>query len=356
MSEASQTSTPPRRRGRYLALASLVPLAAAVAGAVPLAFPPRTISTRNLVAMAAGAENTGGFAFGADATVRADTALYTGLADAPAPPTDSLGPEHPIVYVVARIEDRWMVVSADPSVDCMDTTRLAVADSAGGVPREYSGRLERLPGSLARRIVAALNRRTPDLTDDARASDRWARRQLLPVMLASRGSAAHRARCLVRRRRHARRDSTETDSARMVPAANAAPSPRYGLPGRADLLSVVHGRGVDAALGWLDGVRAAAPDAPAVQEDELNAAGYSLLREGMTDEAVAVLRWTVEHYPRSANANDSAAEACEAAGQTDEAIVYSHRALGLVDRDRRLTAAFRDQVRRAAASRLSRLL
>src|ERR671917_75314 len=141
MTEAAQGATPRRRRGRYLALAMLVPLAAAAAAARPLAFPPRPIAPRDLLALAAGAENTGGFRYGDLASVRADTALYTGITDAPSPVPSRAGSSRTAVYIVVPVEDRWLVVRADPSVDCMDTTRLAVADSTGDLPREYAGRL-----------------------------------------------------------------------------------------------------------------------------------------------------------------------------------------------------------------------
>lgn len=354
MSDA-ESPTPRRRRGRYLALAALVPIGAAAAGAFPLAFPPRVIPPRDLRALAAGAENTGGFAYGGLARLRSDTALFTGIIEAPPPrAADSTSPPRPQVYVVARVEDRWVVVRADPAVDCIDTTRLASPDSLGLVPLEYTGRLERLPDALGRRVVAALNRRTPDLTDDGRDGDRWSRRQLLPVMVSSEGSVAHRARCIVRRAQAPRADSL-ADSARAVPVAAPAGPGSIGGPGPEDLLRVVRDRGADVAIGWLEGVLAAAPDAPAVREAEVNAVGYALLRNGRADEALALFRWNVERHPRSANAHDSLAEALETVGEFTEAADRSREALMLVDDDASLSDAFREQVRRAAAGRLERL-
>lgn len=355
MSDAAQGGTPKRRRARYLALGALVPLGAAAAAARPLAFPPKPIAPRDLLALAAGAENTGGARYGQLASVRADTALYTGITDAPSPTRDSSAVKHPTVYVVIPVEDRWMVVRADPAVDCMDTARLAVADSAGGLPRQYSGRLDSLPPALARRLVAALNRRTPDLTDEGRDDDRWSRRQLLPVMLTSRGGVVHRARCAVRFRQHAHQDTAETDSTAEPRVVVTAPPPPGAGPGPEELLSVARERGGEVAAGWLDGVYAAMPDAPAVREAEVNAAGYALLRAGRESDALALFRWNADRHPRSANAHDSLAEAYEVAGELAEALEHSGEALALVDRDHSLSGDFREQVRRAATERLARL-
>jgi len=355
MSEAAQGATPRRRRGRYLALAMVVPLAAAAAAARPLAFPPRPIAPRDLLALAAGAENTGGFSFGDRASVRADTTLYTGITDTRIPARDSVKSSRPVVYIVVPVEDRWLVVRSDPSVDCMDTTRLAVADSAGGLPRQYAGRLDSLPPTLARRVVAALNRRTPDLTDDGREGDRWTRKQLLPVMLASEGGVAHRARCAVRRTQLALRDTVVADTAAGEVITAPPEVRRPAGPGPDELLQVIRDRGAEVALGWLDGVSAAAPDAPAVREAEVNGVGYALLRTGEYREALAVFRWNLERHPRSANAHDSLAEAYELLGDVEEALRLSREALYLIDRDPALSGDFREQVRRASAERVVRL-
>ena len=355
MSEAAQGTKPRRGRGRYLALATLVPLAAAAAAARPLAFPPRPIAPRDLLALAAGAENTGGFRFGDLASVRADTALYTGITDPPSPVPSLAGSSRTAVYIVVPVEDRWLVVRSDPAVDCMDTTRLAVADSAGDLPRQYAGRLDSLPPALARRVVAALNRRTPDLTDEGRDGDRWSRKQLIPVVLESEGGVAHRARCAVRRQQLALRDSATVDTAaREVVVAQPVPRRAAG-PGPEDLLRVLRERGTDVAIGWMDGVRAASPDAPAVREAEVNAVGYALLRAGEIGEALAIFRWNLDRHPRSANAHDSLAEVYEVLGDFEEALRLSRDALALVDRDPTIEGDFREQVRRAAADRLARL-
>ena len=64
-------------------------------------------------------------------------------------------------------------------------------------------------------------------------------------------------------------------------------------------------------------------------EAEVNAAGYRLLGEGRTAQAVQAFRINTRAYPRSANAFDSLGEALLAAGERDAAIAAYRHALEL---------------------------
>jgi hypothetical protein len=65
----------------------------------------------------------------------------------------------------------------------------------------------------------------------------------------------------------------------------------------------------------------------AVPETLVNQLGYRLIAEQKADQAIAVFRWNVEHYPRSANVHDSLGEGLEAAGRLDEAEAAYARAV-----------------------------
>src|SRR5436190_15914268 len=68
---------------------------------------------------------------------------------------------------------------------------------------------------------------------------------------------------------------------------------------------------------------------PRTHEAEVSALGYALLGEGRTAEAVAILGLNAEHYPGSANAWDSLAEATLAAGDRAAAERLYRKALAI---------------------------
>jgi len=72
---------------------------------------------------------------------------------------------------------------------------------------------------------------------------------------------------------------------------------------------------------------------PANVESRLNSLGYTLLRNGRTDEAIAVFEYNVRQYPESANVYDSLAEAQEKKGDRQQAIRNYARALSMGDPD-----------------------
>lgn len=64
-------------------------------------------------------------------------------------------------------------------------------------------------------------------------------------------------------------------------------------------------------------------------ENDVNAAGYQLLRAGKTAAALAVFQLNAEIYPTSANVYDSLGEALEASGKKDDAIAAYKKALAM---------------------------
>lgn len=85
--------------------------------------------------------------------------------------------------------------------------------------------------------------------------------------------------------------------------------------------------GVDAGRHALDAWRRDPAHAYAYVEAPLNIAGYQLLSKKRHAEAVDVLEQAVALYPASANAHDSLAGACVAAGKPEAAIAHYRAAL-----------------------------
>jgi len=69
----------------------------------------------------------------------------------------------------------------------------------------------------------------------------------------------------------------------------------------------------------------------AASERDITDVGYSLLRRGQNDEAIAVFRIGTDRYPDAVNTHDSLGEALAATGKTEEAIASYSRALQLTD-------------------------
>lgn len=103
------------------------------------------------------------------------------------------------------------------------------------------------------------------------------------------------------------------------------------LPKRSldDLLTpIAYRRGTNAMVAAYKALGRDA-DAYDLNESDLNALGYKFLRAGRKDAAIQVFNWTVERFPRSANAYDSLGEAYRAAGRLSDAVKNYSAALAL---------------------------
>jgi len=83
----------------------------------------------------------------------------------------------------------------------------------------------------------------------------------------------------------------------------------------------VSDKGVEHAVAQYRKFKAERPKDFHFEEGELNVLGYELLWAGRGDDAVAILRLTMEEYPNSANAYDSYGDALLAKGDTANALV-----------------------------------
>ena len=80
-------------------------------------------------------------------------------------------------------------------------------------------------------------------------------------------------------------------------------------------------KGVEHAIAQYKKFKTERPNDFHFEEGELNVLGYELLWAGRVDDAVAILRLTVEEFPRSAKAYDSYGDALLAKGDTANALV-----------------------------------
>ncbi|MFD1095571.1 serine hydrolase [Salegentibacter chungangensis] len=85
-----------------------------------------------------------------------------------------------------------------------------------------------------------------------------------------------------------------------------------------ELLSTIAEQGLEAALARFKELKS--DDQYALRENEINIAGYQLLRTGMTKEAIAVFKLNVEEFPESGNVYDSLGEAYMEDGNIEMAI------------------------------------
>ena len=126
-------------------------------------------------------------------------------------------------------------------------------------------------------------------------------------------------------------------------------------PSPAKFGQVVQKKGWAEAEKILAAARNEDPTAAILQERPLNGLGYRFLREKDNANAIAVFRYVTEAFPKSANAHDSLADAYEAAGNTAEALAEADKVVAMLDTDPSLQPAAKDQLRKAAADRKTRL-
>jgi dienelactone hydrolase len=131
-----------------------------------------------------------------------------------------------------------------------------------------------------------------------------------------------------------------------------APTPRREPMTLAQLQRLIAEQGIARGVARLQELAKTNRNAFVLQERSLNSFGYGFLSERKYAEATAILELAAALNPDSANAQDSLADAYEAAGRKADAIAASRRALQLLDKapDRSRAA-----IRASAEERLKRL-
>jgi hypothetical protein len=87
--------------------------------------------------------------------------------------------------------------------------------------------------------------------------------------------------------------------------------------------------GIGAAVKVFNNLKAKNFEGYYMTESQLNMLGYQLLKEGRTDDAIAIFKLNVDTYPKSGNVYDSLGEACMKKGETKLAIANYRKALEL---------------------------
>jgi tetratricopeptide (TPR) repeat protein len=93
----------------------------------------------------------------------------------------------------------------------------------------------------------------------------------------------------------------------------------------------------------------------AINENGLVGTGYQLLQNKRTKEALAVFSMNAESFPGSPNAFDCLADAYEADGQTELAVINAQKALDLLVKAANLNENFKNGIRRSAEDKINRL-
>jgi len=90
-------------------------------------------------------------------------------------------------------------------------------------------------------------------------------------------------------------------------------------------------------------------------ENEFNNLGYYLLQRAKYIEAIQVFKWNTDASPTSVNTYDSLAEAYLLSGDKINAIFYYTKAIEMLEQDKNITPAFRQQLREGATEKLKQL-
>ena len=162
---------------------------------------------------------------------------------------------------------------------------------------------------------------------------------------------------------YVKRDQEALAFLRRDPVANGVPAGLATIrehvaiapaPTAEQLMATVASRGVEAALTMLDQARAVDPQADVFREPALNRLAYRVMRSRTAAEAIPLFRKIVLWFPGSSNAYDSLAESLEAAGQRQEAVDVTARALEVLARQD-LTPEQRRDMAALLEARLERL-
>jgi hypothetical protein len=122
------------------------------------------------------------------------------------------------------------------------------------------------------------------------------------------------------------------------------------------LIDLIRKDGWKKGVETLDDTAMRTPQAAVLSEASLDMVGNRLLRGHSADAAVGILEWAVTRYPKSANTQDSLADAYLEAGRKEAARSATEKELRLAREDSSLTEAQRTQFENSARARMSRIL
>src|SRR5262249_42734505 len=96
-----------------------------------------------------------------------------------------------------------------------------------------------------------------------------------------------------------------------------------------DLSRGIDAKGIEAALKMFDEAKAAGPNTYYIDEGEINALGYRLLRQDKVKESIEVFKLNVREFPNSFNTYDSLGEAYLKGGNKDLAAANYKKSIEL---------------------------
>ncbi len=123
-------------------------------------------------------------------------------------------------------------------------------------------------------------------------------------------------------------------------------------PNQDEFMAMLAEGAVEQAIELYDRFIAEDPDLVLFQEAQMNMAGYRLLQQGRTQEAVPLFRMNAETYPQSANCWDSLTEAYMAIGDNVHALECVHKVLETLPDDTNIS----DDLRQALETNAERYM
>ncbi len=162
---------------------------------------------------------------------------------------------------------------------------------------------------------------------------------------------------------HVKGDAKALEFLRGEPSSNGVPAGLVTIreyrrttpaPTADELMAIVQARGVAEVLKVLDAFKSTDPQADTFREAALNRLAYRILRSRPPAESIPLFRRIVDWFPASSNAYDSLAEGLEAAGERQQSVEVTQRALEVLARQD-LTADQRRDMAAILEGRLKRL-
>jgi tetratricopeptide (TPR) repeat protein len=144
---------------------------------------------------------------------------------------------------------------------------------------------------------------------------------------------------------------TDSNHVFQINYTKAEPRP----PTADELLAILQTRGAETAKEILDRFALPTQEHPILTEAVYNVTGYQFLQRGDPASAMTILHWATIIAPGSANAWDSYAEACLAAGDRETALSASRRSLELIPTDSTSGEALLNILRETVPQRISDL-
>ena len=122
-----------------------------------------------------------------------------------------------------------------------------------------------------------------------------------------------------------------------------------------EIMRVIEEQGADQVIERYKFLKRNAADEYDFSESSINNLGYSLIANKKYEAAIQILKLNTEEYPNSANAFDSLADACLAAGDKGQALIYVQKTLSILPHDAGASDAEKKQIKSWAEEKLKKI-